>query len=154
MGNGVYLTNADGSAILQHFTADNSPLVSNDIYDIAIDGQSGEVFFATTRGLVSYMSDATNPEEQFDSDLVRVYPNPVRPDYQGNIIVRGLMSDTDVKIVNAAGRLVHQGISNGGQFTWDGRISDGKLAASGVYYVLATDADGNKGAAAKFVIVR
>lgn len=154
MGNGVYLTNADGSAILQHFTADNSPLVSNDIYDIAIDGQSGEVFFATTRGLVSYMSDATNPEEQFDSDLVRVYPNPVRPDYQGNIIVRGLMSDTDVKIVNAAGRLVHQGISNGGQFTWDGRISGGKQAASGVYYVLATDADGNKGAAAKFVIVR
>ncbi len=154
MGSGVYLASADGSQILQHFTTQNSPLLSNDIYDIAIDGQSGQVYFATTDGLVSYTSDVTAPVAQLDADIIRIYPNPVRPDYQGSIIVRGLASDTDVKIVDAAGRLVCQGISTGGQFTWDGRTASGRHVASGVYYVLATDAEGNNGAAARFVVVR
>ena len=153
-GNGVYLTNEDGSEILEHFTTDNSPLVSNDIYDIAIDGSTGEVFFATSYGLVSYMSGATDPEEHFDKDLVKVYPNPVRPDYQGQISIKGLMSGSDVKIVNAAGRLVHQGTSTGGQYTWNGRTTDGGRVASGIYYVLATDADGDSGVATKFLVVK
>ncbi len=153
-GNGVYLTNADGSEILQHFTTDNSPLISNDIYDIAIDGSTGEVYFATTKGLASYSGDATDPLATLDDATMKVYPNPVRPEYQGPITVTGLMSDTNVKIVNAAGRLVHEGKSTGGQYTWTPRTTSGQQLASGIYYVLATDADGHKGAATKFLIVK
>ena len=153
-GNGVYLVNADGSEILEHFTIDNSPLVSNDIYSIVIDGSSGEVFIATDNGLVSYMGNAVDPEESFDKDLVKAYPNPVRPDYTGNVIITGLMQNSVVKIVNAAGRLVKEGKSVGGEFTWNRLTNEGKQAASGVYYVLATDADGDKGVATKFLIVR
>lgn len=153
-GSGVYLTSADGSEIIEHFTTDNSPLISNDIYDIAIDGTSGEVYFATTEGLVSYTSNATDPAEQFDKDIVKVYPNPVRPDYQGKIIITGLMASSNVKIVNAAGRLIHEGTSVGGQYTWDGRNNDGRRAASGVYYVLATDEEGDSGVATKFLMVK
>ena len=153
-GNGVYLVSADGTEILEHFTADNSPLLSDDIYSISIDGSTGEVFFGTKDGLVSYMGNATDPEEKFDKDLVKVYPNPVRPSYTGKIVVRGLMASSDVKIVNAAGRLVHEGTSIGGSYTWDGLTSGGERAASGVYYILATDEDGNSGVATKFLIVK
>ena len=154
MGSGVYLVNADGTEILEHFTIDNSPLISNDIYSIAIDGSSGEVFIATENGLVSYMGNAVDPEESFDKDLVKAYPNPVKPDYTGNIIITGLMQNSVVKIVNAAGRLVKEGKSVGGEFTWNRLTNEGKQAASGVYYVLATDSEGDKGVATKFLIVR
>ena len=153
-GNGLYLVNADGTEILEHFTVENSPLISNDIYSIAIDGSTGEVFIATENGLVSYMGNAVDPEESFDKDLVKAYPNPVRPDYTGNVIITGLMQNSIVKIVNAAGRLVKEGKSVGGEYTWDRLTNEGKQAASGVYYVLATDAEGDKGVATKFLIVR
>ena len=153
-GNGVYLVSADGTEILEHFTTDDSPLISNYIYSISIDGSTGEVFFGTADGLVSYMGNATDPAESFDKDLVKVYPNPVRPNYTGNIIVKGLMANSNVKIVNAAGRLVNEGTSTGGEYTWDGRISDGMRAVSGVYYILATDEEGNNGVAAKFLIIK
>ncbi len=153
-GNGVYLISDDGLETIHHFTVDNSPLISDDIYSIAIDGQTGEVFIGTDKGLVSFMGDATDPEEVLDSDLVKVYPNPVRSDYQGKITITGLMYNTDVKIVNAAGRLVNEGTSVGGEYTWDGRTSSGKRAASGIYYVFAADEEGEEGAAAKFLIVK
>lgn len=153
-GNGVYLISSDGMETLEHFTVNNSPLISNDINSIAIDGQTGEVFIATAAGLVSFMSNATDPVEKFDSDLVKVYPNPVRPDYQGLISITGLMYNSNVKIVNAAGRLVHEGTSVGGEYTWNGRLASGKRAASGIYYVLATDEAGEEGVAGKFLIVK
>jgi hypothetical protein len=112
------------------------------------------VFIATENGLVSYMSNAVDPEESFDKDIVKAYPNPVRPDYTGKIIITGLMQNSVVKIVNAAGRLVKEGTSVGGEFTWDRLTNEGKQAASGVYYVLATDSEGDKGVATKFLIVK
>ncbi len=154
LGNGVYLISSDGQETIEHFTVDNSPLISNDVYSIAVNGETGEVFFATDKGLVSFMGNATDPEEEFDSDLIKVYPNPVRPDYQGPISITGLMYNSNVKIVNAAGRLVNEGTSVGGEYTWDGRTASGKRAASGIYYVLATDEMGEEGAAAKFLIVK
>ena len=59
-----------------------------------------------------------------------------------------------MKIVNAAGRLVKEGTSVGGAFSWDRLTTEGKQAAAGIYYVLATDADGDNGVATKFLIVR
>ncbi|MCM1311799.1 MAG: Por secretion system protein [Bacteroides sp.] len=153
-GNGVYLVGADGTEILEHFTVDNSPLVSDDIYSIAINGSTGEVFIATGDGLVSYMGNATDPEESFNKDVVKVYPNPVRPEYQGNVTITGLMYNSNVKIVNAAGRLVHEGTSVGGAYTWNCATSSGRRVGSGVYYVLATDEEGNDGVASKILVIR
>ncbi len=153
-GSGVWLVSADGITTVEHFTTDNSPLVSDDIYDIAINGNTGEVFFATDGGLVSFLGDATDPAAEFDKDLVKVYPNPVRPDYNGKIRITGLAYNCNVKITNASGRLVNEGTSVGGEYTWDGCLASGKHCASGIYYVLAADADGKKGVAAKFLMVK
>lgn len=151
--NGVYLISADGQETLHHFTSDNSSLVGDAIYDINIDGETGEVFFATDAGICSYIADATTPADSWDEDNVKVYPNPVRPEYSGPITVNGLMADSDVKIVNAAGRLVNRGTSVGGTYTWDGCLPTGKRCASGVYFVLTADSEGNDGVAAKFLLI-
>lgn len=153
-GMGVYLVSADGIETIAHFTKDNSPLIDDNIYDIAVDGETGEVYIATDGGLCSYIGDATDPVASFDKDLVKVYPNPVRPDYNGRIVIRGLKYDSHVKIVNAAGRLVNEGTSVGGEYTWDGRLQGGKRCASGIYYILATDEEGKNGVVGKFLIVR
>ena len=154
VSNGVYLISADGLEEIHHFTKDNSPLISDAINDIAINGETGEVFIATDAGLCSYMGDATDPEETLESSRLKAFPNPVRPEYAGNVRVTGLSYNTDVKIANAGGKVVYEGKSNGGQFSWNCCYQNGKRVSSGIYYVLGTDEEGKKGASCKILIVK
>ncbi|MCK7537537.1 MAG: hypothetical protein MZV63_44570 [Marinilabiliales bacterium] len=116
---GVYLVSKDGTEELNHFTEDNSPLLSNRILDIGIDHESGEVYFATEKGLISYRGNATMGSDEFKD--VYVYPNPVREDYEGDITIRGLVSDVNVKITDISGNLVYETTAEGGQATWNGK---------------------------------
>ena len=152
--NGVYLLSADGLKTVEHFTIENSPLISNEINDIAIDGETGEVFIATTKGLCSYRGNATDPATSMSSSNLKVFPNPVREDYLGDVHITGLMYNSNVKIVSAAGKLVAEGTSVGGEFSWDCCQKNGRRVNSGIYYALCTDEDGKKGAVAKILIVR
>ncbi|MBQ0022075.1 MAG: Por secretion system protein [Prevotellaceae bacterium] len=153
-GNGVYLISADGLQTIEHFTKDNSSLISDNINDIAIDGKSGEVFIATELGLCSYHGDATDPAPSMNDKSLKVYPNPVRPEYTGDVHVTGMMINSIVKVVSASGKLVAEGTSVGGQFNWNCCTASGKKVAPGIYYILATDENGNKGACAKVVIIK
>lgn len=152
-GNGVFLISDDNNTQVQHFTTDNSPLLSNTIHDIAVDGSTGRVYFATDRGLCSYLSDATEPSTEMTKDNVYAYPNPVRPDYTGPITVVGLTYDAEVKITTSNGTLVAEGRSTGGTFTWDGCDSEGRRVASGVYMVHTSTSSGDKGTVCKIAIV-
>ena len=153
LNNGVYLLSANGLETIEHFTTENSPLISDEINDIAIDGETGEVFIATSKGLCSYHGDATDPASSMSSNNLKVYPNPVRPEYQGKVHITGLMYNSNVKIVSAAGKLVIEGTSVGGEFSWDCCTQNGKRVGSGIYYALCTDEDGKKGAVAKILII-
>ena len=151
--NGAYLISRDNTEQIHHFTAAETPLLSDRIESIAIDGATGEVFFGTDKGLCSYMADATEPAEKMTKDNVYAYPNPVRPDYTGPITVTGLTYDADVKITTANGSLVAEGRSQGGTFTWDGCDRSGRRAASGVYMVQTATSTGKKGTVCKIAIV-
>lgn len=150
---GVFLISADNLTQEQHFTAENSPLLSNAIESIAINPTTGEVFFGTASGLCSYMSNASQPNEEMTKDNVYAYPNPVKPDYTGLITVTGLTLDADVKITTSNGVLVTEGRSNGGTFTWDGCDSKGRRVASGVYMVQTATSDGKKGTVCKIAVI-
>ncbi|MCR4854194.1 MAG: hypothetical protein K5893_11455 [Prevotella sp.] len=151
--NGVYLVSSDNKEVLLHFTKDDSQLLSDYVESIAINSNTGEVFFGTQNGLCSYMSDATQTYDEMTSDNVRAYPNPVHPDYVGVITITGLTLNADVKIVSPNGNLVAEGRSNGGSFEWDGRDQSGHRVASGVYMVLTATSDGKKGVVCKVAIV-
>jgi len=153
LNNGVYLISADNMQQLQHFTTENSPLISNTVSSIAINPETGEVFFGSERGLCSYVSDATQTNTEMTKDNVWAYPNPVTPEYNGLITVTGLTLNADVKILSANGALVAEGRSNGGTFTWDGNDQKGRRVASGVYMVVTATSDGNKGTVCKIAII-
>ena len=153
-GNGLFLISEDNMTQVHHFTTSNSPLISDNILDVSINGTTGEVFILTDRGLCSYMSDATTPNEEMTTDNVWAYPNPVTPDYTGPITITGLTYDADVKIVSTNGALINQGRSNGGTYTWDGCDSKGRRVASGIYMVVTATSNGEKGTVCKIAIVR
>jgi ligand-binding sensor domain-containing protein len=139
---GVFLISADGETELEHFNTDNSPLPSNEITDIAINQKTGEVFFGTASGLISYMGEATVGNDEFTD--VYVYPNPVRENYDGPIVIKGLVDDTEVKISDISGDLVFKTTSLGGQAIWDGQNLNGNRCKTGVYLIFMTDSPGEK----------
>lgn len=149
---GAFLISEDGVEQLIHFTEANSPLLDNSVRSIAVNAETGEVFFGTASGIVSYRGDATVGGDTHED--VFVFPNPVREDYQGPIAIRGLVQDADVKITDARGRLVYETTALGGQAVWDGRlVGSGQRAATGVYFVYSTDFDGQEKFATKFLML-
>ena len=136
--NGVWLVSEDGYTVIRNFTVENSPLLANTVYDIGIFEETGEVFFATEKGIVSYAGDATKADDTHGT--VVVYPNPVRPQYTGQITIRGLADKSNVKITDIAGNLVVETTANGGLATWDGRNFSGKRASTGVYLIYSSNA--------------
>jgi len=134
--NGIFVLSDDGEEELLRFTTNNSPLPDNNIIDIAVNDETGEVFIGTDKGIVSYRSDATGAGRLFLS-TVEVFPNPVRPEYRGPITIRGLARDAVVKITDINGRMVYQTEALGGQAVWNGTDYNGRRANSGVYLVFA-----------------
>ena len=153
-GNGLYLISADNMEQIEHFTADNSPLLSNNIFSLAINNETGELYIGTDIGLCSYTTDATAALSSIEKDNVYAYPNPVEPGYDGLITIVGLSLDADVKILSASGQLVAQGRSNGGTFTWNGRDKKGRRVVSGIYMVATATNKGEKGTVCKIAIIR
>ena len=152
--NGAYLISADGQEMLHHFTTEDSPLLSDEVQSISVNQETGEVVFGTDKGLCSYISDATAPEDELQKSLVTVFPNPVTPDYNGPIAIRGLVSDTEVKIISTGGQLVWNGRSAGGTCLWNGVANNGRKVASGIYHVVANTPDGGKAIITRIVVVR
>ncbi len=148
---GVFLMSENGQEQLLHFTEEDNPLFSNQIESICINQQTGEVFFATAKGLVSYRGTATAGFETYEDNLV--YPNPVPHGYAGMVAVNGLKANSLCKITDSSGRLVWQGYSHGGQLVWDGKDHYGNRPASGVYYVMVSDEDGKEKIVTKFVFI-
>ena len=134
---GLFLLSSDGEDELAYFTTANSPLYDNEIQSLAIDQESGEVFIGTAKGIISYQGDAV-AANQFHSPNILVYPNPVRPEYDGPIAVKGLAENAIVKITDVNGKLVYETTALGGQAIWDGRDYNGRRANSGVYLVFSS----------------
>jgi len=131
---GVFLFSEQGDHLLKHFDAKNSPLLSDQIISIAIDQKSGEVFFATTRGLISFMSDATTAGTGFEKAYV--WPNPLREYFEGGVTIDGLADETELKITDLAGNLLFHTTSIGGRSVWNARNTHGSRVSTGVYLII------------------
>lgn len=149
--NGAWLISATGEKVIYQFTEENSPLLSNDVKKITINGKTGEIFFATQKGICSFRSTATEGTDK--NETVLVFPNPVPPNYTGTISIRGLVNNAIVKITEMDGRLVYQTRALGGQAVWDGKDYKGRKISSGVYLILISDDGRKEKTAAKIVFI-
>lgn len=149
---GVFLVSDDGQNTIHNFTTANSPLISDNVVSLAIDGSTGEVFFGTDLGIVSYQSDAV-PDNDKTFSNVRAYPNPVRPGFTGLITIGGLTHGSVVRITDVNGNVIFDTTSNGAVATWNGCNKAGKRVAPGVYFAHCISADGKKKEVAKILFI-
>jgi hypothetical protein len=148
---GVFYMSADGVQQINHFTEENSPLLSNNISSISINNKTGEVFFGTAKGICSYKGKATEGGDVFD--VVYAYPNPVRENFEGSIGIKGLVKNAYVKITDVNGTLIYETRADGGQAVWNGKNFSGERAKTGVYLVFCTSEDGKEKLATKILII-
>jgi len=154
--NGIFVQSSDGITEELRFTVDNSPLFDDNIIDLKYDGGSGLMYIATDKGLQAYRTSTTEGARRHTDSNIYAYPNPVRPEYNGPIAIKGLVRDANVKITDVNGRLVYETEALGGQAIWDGRDLDGNKAATGVYLVFSTNDssfDNPDGAVTKILFV-
>lgn len=149
---GIFLVSPDGQETKYHFTDKNSPLPSNVINDIDINSATGEVFIATSKGMVSFKGIATAANENLNN--VFVYPNPVRPEYEGTVKISGLLDKATVKITDIEGNLVYETTSEGGTIEWDTTAFGRHKVASGVYMIFISAEDGVETKVKKVMIIR
>ncbi|MBA3706117.1 MAG: hypothetical protein H0W84_09525 [Bacteroidetes bacterium] len=148
---GVFLMSADGTEQIAHFDENNSPLFSNEVKGIAINHKTGEVYFSTSKGIISFRGNATEAFEDFTD--VYAFPNPVRENYEGPIAIKGLINNTTLKITDISGSLVYETKSEGGQAIWNGKNFKGERVSSGVYMVFCSSPDGAKKMVTKILFI-
>lgn len=149
--NGLWLFSETGEELIYHLTIDNSPLPSNHILSMAIEPKSGEVLITTDNGAISFRSDATEGTEKHEN--VKVYPNPVAPDFNGQIVIEGLVNNARIKVTDVSGKLVKEIHANGSTAIWNGRDLNNSRVKSGVYLVFSSSQDGLETYVAKIVVI-
>ncbi|HLC83166.1 MAG TPA: two-component regulator propeller domain-containing protein, partial [Bacteroidia bacterium] len=148
---GVYLMSADGTTQIHHFDISNSPLFSNTVKSITINHETGEVYFGTSKGIISYRGTSIEAFENFTD--VYAFPNPVKHDYEGPIAIKGLMNNSTLKITDISGTLVYEMKSEGGQAIWYGKNFKDERVSSGVYMVFCTSEDGANKMVTKILVI-
>ncbi len=148
--NGVWLVSKDGTEVLQHFTSENSPLPNNTVLSIGIEPSEGDVFFFTKNEIISYKGNAT--ESALVQSSIKIYPNPIAPNYDGPILIKNLVNNALVKITDINGQLMMQTRALGGQAVWNGRDQYQHKVASGIYLIFVRDDTGNEKAVGKILI--
>ena len=150
---GLFLVSSDGSQIINRFNTTNSPMGSNTIYKVCCNPNSNSVYVTTPDGFYEYFSDSSPAESSYDN--IYAYPNPVRPDYGGDVTIMGLMDNSLVKIADASGNVLAQKKSTGGMVTWDCCDQYGNPVKSGVYLVLCSQANGSgEAVVTKIAVIR
>lgn len=153
-GSGIYVISADNNTEVQNYNTSNSKIISDNIMSLILDETTGMLYCATDRGLCAVRTDGITVPASLDKNNIRVYPNPVRPDYTGMITFEGLTVGADIKITTATGAIVHTGRSTSALYQWDGCDLSGNRCASGVYNVLLATEDGSEGCVAKVAMVK
>ncbi len=151
LGSGLFLLSADGITEIEHFDTSNSPLFSNDILALSFDPETSVLYISCESGILTYQTDAWQGEADFSN--LYCYPNPVRPEYSGDLRIMGLMGDSYVTITDVSGNLIMRTRSIGSSITWDLRDSDGRRIGPGIYMIHGVDSEGKKGKICKFLVL-
>ncbi|WP_449495061.1 type IX secretion system anionic LPS delivery protein PorZ [Belliella filtrata] len=149
--NGLFHFNEIGSEMLAHFTRFNSPLLQNRISNLSYQREAGELFIVNPNGALSYKTGIIDPRVELET--LKVYPNPVYPDFNGFLTAEGLTDSTEIRITTTSGRVVYGQQVTGGSFIWNIRDASGKRPISGVYLIFALDENGVERAMGKVVIL-
>ncbi|TAF67488.1 MAG: hypothetical protein EAZ55_04000 [Cytophagales bacterium] len=148
---GVWLFDAEGENLLEYFNTDNSPLPSDSVLSISVMPISGEVFIATTQGVISYRGTATEATESYSNVLA--FPNPASQQFHNYVSVSGLAENANVKITTISGQLIYNTKANGGTAVWEMQDQEGRRVPTGIYLVFTIKTDGSEWLCTKIAVV-
>lgn len=149
---GLFQIDPKQKSVLRIFNHENSPLPSNEILDLALEDANGLLHICTDKGVLTLRADTQEPAPTYDN--VRIYPQPIGPQYTGYLYIDGLTDNTNLKITNAAGQLVRELTSNGGRAQWDLRNRYGQPVQTGIYLIFCTNSTDKQTHIGKIAIVR
>ncbi len=149
---GLWLFEENISELISLFNFSSSPIPSDQILDMTYNGVNGELFVLTDKGLVSFRSASSIGTRGHKN--VTIFPNPVRPGYQGLVGVEGLARNASVKITDIHGNLVQQFQSNGGSIAWNLRNISNTEVVTGIYLIFSSTPDGEETYVGKIAVVR
>jgi hypothetical protein len=118
-------------------------LLSEQVYDIAIDPVRGHVWFGTDKGVSLFKTAGVKDASQLMQNgaaQVFAYPNPFRPQEHGSVRIENIRSGATLYLMDGAGGRIRTWNSKdivGGQVQWDGKNSKGKSVAPGLYHYFA-----------------
>lgn len=151
MSSGAYLLSPDGTTRIRNHNEENSPVFSNTIASVSVDNKTGDVWFVTSKGLISVRGDAAEGLKEYKN--VYAFPNPVREDFNGNVTLTGLMRDTQIRITDISGNLVYSLVSDGGMATWNLKTYNGRRVTTGVYLAFCASSDGTQSCIIKILVI-
>lgn len=152
---GVYLMSSDGTSILNQYTFENTggQLLDDNVLSIAMDQNTGTVYFGTEKGLSSLTTSAITANQTYDN--LSFAPNPFYLPAAQPLRIDGLIESSSLKILSIDGSLVRQLTTPGGRIgSWDGRNDRGDLVATGIYLVVAYIQNGTSVATGKVAVIR
>lgn len=150
-GEGIYLLSSDGLREIEHFTTENAPLHSDDITSLVYDANGKRLFIACDGGVVIYHTNDVEPAEDFSS--IHCYPNPLRPDYFGDVEIVGLMENSQVSITDASGNLIWRAQCYDGNISWNARDNHGDRVSPGVYLIHGISKSSSEGKICKLLVL-
>lgn len=152
---GVFVLSPDGTSIVERYTVENTDgkLLDNDVASIAIDHNTGRVYFGTEKGLSSFMTSSVAPKQSFGE--LFFMPNPYYIPSTSSLTVDGLVYSSSIKVITVSGDLVRNIQCPCGRIGfWDGTDEHGDLVSTGIYFVIAYAADGTEVASGKLAVIR
>jgi hypothetical protein len=118
------------------FRMSNSPLLSDQVNDIAFDEKRNLVYIATSKGVNVLRIPFGQGKTTYST--VKVFPSPFFIPSDNPMKVDGLPYESSMMVMTLDGKVVKhvrsQGKSiDGDQLSWDGRDNEGDYVSSGVY---------------------
>ncbi|MEE9553640.1 MAG: two-component regulator propeller domain-containing protein [candidate division Zixibacteria bacterium] len=143
--NGLGIYRSDVSEWRAIYNTSNSPLLNNEVTEIAIDITSGFAYIGTLGGLSIFDSGFEAP----DIEQIEAYPNPVIvSEGHNSVYFKRIPPDANIYIYTVAGDLVFELAGD----KWDLINSKGEPIAGGIYIFLV-ESDGITGTG-KFAVIK
>jgi len=145
----IHTTNQD-----TFYSAENSPLVCNDVTAIASNDSTGTIYIGTNEGISVIQTEFSKPLT--DMQDLFLYPNPFVLGRHQQMIIDGLSWNVEVSIYSSSGFLVKRFQTDeilGRKLPWDGKDANGKEVSSGIYFVVSHNEEGEK-RIGKFALIR
>ena len=160
MHSGVRVILSEGSYIdswpsFSGLTSDSSGLLSDIVYDIDFNNDTGEIYFSTDLG-ISILESPFGQVSYYEENKYKIYfdKNPFLVPKDEKVIISNIPLGSTLKIMTLDGRVLKT--LNEDSFTmyeWDGKNEFGIYVHSGVYIVVSFNSE-EKTAVGKLAVIR